>query len=436
MGQNGIKTLTTNFNRLPVRERKAAAGKKYAVAVAAYASSAKPISQIARECGVSARALSAYLGKHYRDLLYARYGLDENTRQASSFKVRPPRGQSYRTHLKYKEAIEACGDIAYIEFNISQIARMFHHDATALAAQLRMHYPDIIPAREQQRRRLGIADNAQRGPRRSSVAAYTRAVEMYRDTNLSIPEVARRCEVSESGFGQFMRFYHKEIIAAKARARKAAGATAATRKRGNLSANGRRYNPDEATEAQYTAALALYRSTGLTIEEIASRTGVPAEGFRGYLRRWHADDIDKTTRRPAAAKYAPAIASLRARPRPVAAVAAEFGLNPEVFRSYLKAHEPALAQEQGMIRLPGGKTVKKNAYEKYRTAIDEYTTSDEALSTIARRHGLTYNSLLNFIRRNCPTAREMHLAAVANKTPSHPINSMQNHAERHVENFL
>lgn len=285
---------------------------------------------------------------------------------------------------------------------------MFNLDGTALASQLRVHYPDIMPAREKERQRLGIADNTPRGPRLSSSETYSRAMAMYRDTDLSIPEVARQCDVSESGFSQFMRFYHKDIIAAKAGRRKAAGADSAARKAGRLSGNGCLYGPQDDTVAQYSAALELYRTTGLTLDEIVARTGVPYEGFRGYLHRWHEDGIDKGKLRHTAAKYAPAIESLRSNPRPVTAVAKEFGFNPDVFRAYLKAHEPELAAEQGMVRLPGGKLVKKSSGEKYGPAVAEYASSAEPLVDIARRHGLVYNSIVNFILRNCPEAKENH----------------------------
>ena len=78
-------------------------------------------------------------------------------------KVKSPRGQSHTTHLKYREAIAACGDIAYVEFNIAEIARLFGVDPTGLSSQLRVHYPDVIPAREALRQRLGIADRLHRG---------------------------------------------------------------------------------------------------------------------------------------------------------------------------------------------------------------------------------------------------------------------------------
>ena len=47
-----------------------------------------------------------------------------------------------------------------------------------------------------------------------------------------------------------------------------------------------------------------------------------------------------------AAKYADAIARLKEGGLTTAKVAAEFGLQPECFRQYLKAHEPELARSR------------------------------------------------------------------------------------------
>jgi hypothetical protein len=133
-----------------------------------------------------------------------------------------------------------------------------------------------------------------------------------------------------------------------------------------LLGNGRKYEPLPATVQKYAAALELYRDTALTMKEIVRRTGVPAEGFRFYLHKWHralvlersgieaAEDTElniarsRTRMKTVAAKYAEAIESLRQHPRPVARVAVEYGHHPEVFRGYLCKHEPELAARLGL----------------------------------------------------------------------------------------
>lgn len=421
-----------NCNRLPDAQRAAAAERKYSEALGLYATTDLTVRKVAEMCGVTPAGLSAHIARYHRPLLYARYGMDVTATAAT--KVKAPKGQSLVTRLKYKDAIEACGDMAYIEYNVAEIARMFDLSASALAAQLRVHYPDVIPGRELQRQRLGIADNFPRGARQSSVDDYQAAMAMYRDTDLTIPEVAERCDVSKSGLTQYMRFYHKDVIAAKAARR----ADAPNRRRaGSLAGNGRLYGPMPETVAYYARALELYTTTAMTIDEIAAETSVPVEGFRSYLSRWHKDemlrrrgvewsaqgtpDLASAPRylKSTAGKYADAIASLSSRPRPVAEVAAEFGLNPETFRKYLKTHAPALAGQQGMVRLANGCLVKRSSYEKYSDAVSEYASSADTLKDIARRRGLVYTSLAAYVARNCPDECAAHEQAVAAAAATH-----------------
>ena len=322
---------------LRTEERTPAAKRKYARAVEMYATTGMSVREIAKRCGVTAEGLSAHIG------------------------------------------------------------RMFGHDGSALASQLRFHYPDVMPFREKLRKRLGIADNTHRGVRSWCNEAYKEAVRMYRDTDLSIPEVAELCKVSTGGLSQHLRYYHRDVIEAKAKKRAASKRKTGSRKPGRLAGNGNAYGPKPETVAKYAKALELFRTTGMTIREIAETAGVTQTGFAGYLHQWHRGekllrrgyswdgesepDLQGTKHylKSSAEKYAPAIQSLKENPRPVAEVAAEFGHNPEVFRDYLKHHEPELYAQHGMMRRSDGKLVKRSSAEKYAAAIQEYATTGEPL---------------------------------------------------------
>ena len=420
------RIVTVDLHLLRTEERTPAAMRKYAPAVEMYATTGMSVREIAKRCGVTAEGLTAHIGRHHRNLLFTRYGLKADDKDLQTVKVKPPRGQSLITYNKYKDAIAACQDLAYIEYNISQIGRLFGLDGSSLASQLRFHYPDVIPFRERLRKRLGIADNTHRGVRPWCDEAYKEAVRMYRDTDLSIPEVAGLCKVSVGGLSQHLRYYHRDVIEAKAKKRAKAKRKTGSRKPGRLAGNGNAYGPKPQTVAKYAEALELFRTTGMTISEIAEACGVTRTGFAGYLHQWHRGD--KLLRRgqewdgesepdllgtrrclkSVAVKYAPAIASLKENPRPVAEVAAEFGHHPEVFRDYLKHHEPELYAMHGMTRRSDGKLVKRSSAEKYAAAIQEYATTTEPLKSIARRHGIVYNSIMGYVIRNCPKEREMH----------------------------
>ena len=64
---------------------------------------------------------------------------------------------------------------------------------------------------------------------------------------------------------------------------------------------------------------------------------------------------------------------------PTAQVAAEFGLQPEAFRSYLKEHEPELYARKGMVRTDTGGAVSRRSMEKYSEAMHLYGTTTESV---------------------------------------------------------
>ena len=339
------------------------------MAVALYADTNTSIRSIAAECGESEHALRAYLRRYWRELMLRRYGIETEGKDAQEIPFYTADGQSCLAHRKYKEAVQACDSIRYIDLNVSQVARKFGVNGTALANFMRVHYPDVLKRREEFRVKLGINDNIQRGMRPACREQYAAAVELYRTTDMSVKEVAERCQVSGGGLLQHLRFYHQPLLKEKKETRRQAK-LAGKKKRGALLGNGRKYEPLPSTVQKYADALALYRDTALTMKEIVRRTGVPAEGFRFYLHKWHralvlersgieaAEDAElniarsRTRMKTVAAKYAEAIDSLRQHPRPVARVAVEYGHHPEVFRGYLRKHEPELAARLGLRPVP------------------------------------------------------------------------------------
>ena len=112
-------------------------------------------------------------------------------------------------------------------------------------------------------------------------------------------------------------------------------------------------------------------------------------------------------------KYGAAVGSLKAAPRPIAHVAKEFGLQAEAFRQYLHKHEPELARQLATTRTTDGRRVTHGSREKYAEAVHLYRTTPEDLKSIARRLGLTYNSVGGYIRRNHPEVIEAHKRLLA-----------------------
>lgn len=401
-------------------DTRSGAGEKYRPALELYRSSDLTVKEICEMTGTSVSAFRAYLRRCHRELMFARYGIDVSRENAESARLRHTRGQTPVAHLKYRDAVAACDDIRYIEYNVSQIARLFGLDPTALGNQLRNHYPEILERREKERRRLGINDNLHRGAKAWCTEQYADAVEHLRTSDDTIRQTAELFNISYSGLREHILYYHKELVSGRLEKRENARGS---RKRGALSGNGRRHEPEPESTEKYGKAVRMYQTTAKTLEEICEETGVSLSGFRHHLRTWNSElvtehrDVDgraaegdgtKRYLKSTAAKYAAAIARLKEGGISTAGAAREFGLHPEVFREYLHEHEPELAAGLGMTTLENGKPVLARSAQKYADAIRLYRTTPEPLKSIARRLGLAYSSLSAFIRRNCPDVLDEH----------------------------
>ena len=388
---------------------------KYKEALSLYLESNLSIKNICERTGVGFSAFCSYLSRHHRELIISRHNLTGYT----NVKLRGNKGQTTSAHYKYKDAIAACDNIEYIEYNISQIARIFGVDCSSLASQLRRHYPEIVPRREKQRNLLGISVNLQYGARKWSRKGYAAAVEMLQSTDMTIEEVANTCNVSYTGLREHILAYYPEVTLFREQKRVNA---VGQKSRGLRNGCWTMHEPEQSSIEKYEKAIEIYRTTSTDIEEISRLTGVNPGGFRYHLRTWHPElmvqrrgfsegtNLEQTKRykKSTAEKYAAAIGRLKETELPTAKVAAEFGLNPEVFRMYVKEHYPELATVRGMIKTGNGKAVSNRSLEKYAEALNIYETTSEPLKSIALRLGLTYNSLGGFIRRNFPEAIERH----------------------------
>lgn len=416
---SSIDVSTLSAKERILLQKRYALHKKYEKAVNLYLDTDMTQKAIAEKCKVSLCGLGNYLRRYWREQVLIRHQISVDDVVPDKVKIIAAGTQSIKAHTKYKEAIAACDSLTYIEFNISQIARKFGQDGTALANYMRIHYPDTLVWREKVRHKLGINDNVHHGVRPECASQYAEAVEMYRDSNMTIPEIAELCRVSESGLSQHLRFYHKDVLKKKKEERKKAQQKK-SKTIGDLMGNGRIYRPTLEAEEKYEKALTLYKNTSLTMKEIVSQTGVPADAFRFYVHKWHKDlvcerlgiseDINENTdlrkarkkMKTVAAKYEKAIESLRLNPRPVTKVAEEYGFNADVLRNYLHKHEPDLAKQQGKRMTEDGKYISLRSEEKYAKAIELYNTTTESLKSIARKLNINYNSLGGFLRRNRP----------------------------------
>ncbi len=397
---------------------------KYRQAIELYHTTRLSCAEISRTCKVTVSGFQRYLSLYHRDLLLARYNITCSKEEARHIKLGQLRGQLPATHAKYKDAIEACDSLDYIEYNVSQIAREFGLNGTNLGRQLRTHYPGVIEWRERVRKRLGIGDNLPRGTRPHCKKQYAKAVKLLRsDRYITEQEAAASCGVSYAGLKQHLLFYHKDLVKRRIKIREKA---VKQQRKGEITGRGTVYAPSPEAVKKYAEAVHLYSTTPMSAAQIAKKTGVSRKNFYGYLHRWHLDLICKRKNVPyeegkpiewskvrkynpaTKAKYAEAIRRLKESDLPTAQVAAEFGLHPECFRQYLKEHEPELYARQGMVRTDDGKVMSRHSIEKYSEVIHLYGTTTEGIKSLARRFGLNDCALRDFIKRHFPELIEQH----------------------------
>ncbi len=397
---------------------------KYRQAVELYRSTELSCAEISRTCKVTALGFQRYLSMYHRDLLLARYDIICSKEEARHIKLGQLRGQLPATRAKYKDAIEACESLDYIEYNVSQIAREFGLGGTNLGRQLRMHYPGVIEWRERVREHLGISDNLPRGTRRYCKEQYAKAVKLLRsDRYITTQEAAESCGVSYTGLKQHLLLYHKNLVKRRIKIRENA---VGRKRKGEITGRGTVHEPSLEIVEKYAEAVRLYSTTPMSASQIAKKTGVSKKSFYGYLQRWHLDLVCKRKNIPyeegkpiewskvrkynpaTKEKYAEAIRRLKESRLPTATVAAEFGLHPETFRSYLKEHEPELHTRQGMIRTDDGKVMSRHSMEKYGEAIRLYGTTTEGIKSLARRFNVNNCALRDFVKRHFPELIEQH----------------------------
>lgn len=405
---------------------------KYREALTLYTETQLSCREICTKCGVTTGGLQAYLRRYHREKMLARYHVQCNKEEAHNIKLCHNVGQTPAAYIKYRDAIAACDDIRFIDYNISQIARLFKLNGSALGNQLRRHYPEIVRHREQEREKRGIKDGHQRGAHPWCKEQYAEAVKLLHTTEKTIPEAALACNVSASGLSEHILFYHPDLLKKRQKKREKAGRN---KRKGRMTGNGRLHIPTPEMEQQYRKALELYTSSSMTLREIAAATNVTEGGLRNYLHTWHKELVfrrrgivynegdtirlseTKSYLKSTAAKYAKAIERLKKSDLPTAAIAAEFKLHPECFREYLKEHEPELYARQGMTKTTNGKIVSARSLKRYEEAIHLYETTTENLKSIATRLGIPYNSVGGFIRRNLPETIEKHNALLAGQKP-------------------
>ncbi|MBQ6198845.1 MAG: hypothetical protein IJQ61_01070 [Bacteroidales bacterium] len=340
-------------------------------------------------------------------------------------------GQSPETEQKYREAVQACMSILNLPLNVADIARMYNLDPQCLRGQLKRHYPDVIPKRNELRAKLGYVVFDQSRLHQSSMEKYVPAVKMLKETDLTVKEVAERCGVTYLGLQQHLIYYHKEV--AELRLGKRMQALSGSVAVGGKDCNNRPVGPSATMQARYAPAIRMAQETDLPLTEIARRCGVEPRGLQGYFQKWHRDLMEERQRkreeallqrkeaaRPKVSRaeivsvqYAPTVDMIR-NGMSLSEAAVAVNTSPGNLRSWLKSHYPEVLDIScnGMIKTPEGVKMKRATYEQYKV-IAQYMAEHplERSKDVAKRFGVPDSSLHKVLSRSFPDIWEKHLEA-------------------------
>ncbi|MBQ6911592.1 MAG: hypothetical protein IJQ35_05425 [Bacteroidales bacterium] len=340
-------------------------------------------------------------------------------------------GQPPETEQKYREAVQACMSILNLSLTVADIARMYHLDPQCLRGQLKRHYPDVIPRRNELRAKLGYVVFEQSRLHRSSMEKYVPAVKMLKETDLTVKEVAERCGVTYLGLRQHLIYYHKEV--AELRLGKRMQALSGPVPVGEKDCNNRPVGPSATMQARFAPAIKMARETDLPLTEIALRCGVEPRGLQGYVQKWHRDLMEERQRkreeallqrkkavRPKVSRaeivrvqYTPAVDMIRGG-MSLSEAASAVGTSPDNLRSWLKSHYPEVLDisRNGMTKTPEGVTMKRATYERY-VVIAQYMAEHpgEGSVDVAKRFGVQVSSMNKVLARCFSDVWGKHLEA-------------------------
>ena len=340
-------------------------------------------------------------------------------------------GQSPETEQKYREAVQACMSIMNLSLNVADIARMYSLDPQCLRGQLKRHYPEVIPRRNELRAMLGYAVLDQSRLHQSSMEKYVPAVKMLKETDLTVKEVAERCGVTYLGLQQHLIYYHKDV--AELRLGKRLQALSGPVPVGEKDCNNRPVGPSATMQARYAPAIKMARETDLPLTEIALRCGVEPRGLQGYVQKWHRDLMEERQRkreeallqrkeavRPKVSRaeivrvqYTPTVDMIRGG-MSLSEAASAVGTSPDNLRSWLKSHYPEVLDisRNGMTKTPEGVTMKRATYERY-VVIAQYMAEHpgEGSVDVAKRFGVPVSSMNKVLARCFSDVWGKHLEA-------------------------
>ena len=237
------------------------------------------IAQIARKFGVEGTSLAAFMRMHYADIL----GRREKVRRWLGIADNIRRGMRPECAEQYAGAVEL---YAGTDMTVEEVAGLCRVSPDAFSQHLRFYHKGVLERKRRERRQArgrsrdasgGLTGNGRRyRPSDGTERKYAGALLLYRDTALTMKEIAGRTGVTEGGLRCYLHKWHRNLVLERA------GVSGEGNGRVDLRKERKRM---KATAAKYAEAVRLYGSTAESLKSIAVRLGLPYGNVGGYVRR-------------------------------------------------------------------------------------------------------------------------------------------------------
>ena len=245
------------------------------------------ISQIARMFGLNETNLGGQLRAHYPEILERR----EAERRRRGMADNLQRGAMPIASETYEGALEM---LSNTDMTVREVADACGVSFSGLQQHLRFYHKDIVTDRSK-RRRAGMktpivgklsGNGKRRSPTEADENRFAEAVDLYRTTALTVPEICKRTGVDNQALKNHLREWHRDLIYKRRGVTPPPDAIDREPLRGFRSDRRR-------AEEKYAEAIDAFCRTPEPLASIASRMGLNYKSLDSFMRHNHPDAFSR-----------------------------------------------------------------------------------------------------------------------------------------------
>lgn len=349
--------------------------------------------------------------------------------------------QRHALHLKYGKAVNL---YAETDKSLKEIADECEVSSGALGNYLRRYWRELVLRRHRihtdgkKPQDVKIIEAGKENV--NAHLKYKDAIEAAGSTDyidLNMSQIARKFGVGSTALTNFMRVHYMDILTWREKARQALGIS------DHLNRGAKR----KCTE-QYAEAVALYRTTDMTVTEVAGRCHVSPSGLSQHLRFYHREVLQQKRKRRQAGqaadkkpvgallgngrkyrpapetehKYAKALTLYRDTALTMKEIVERTKVSAQGFRFYVhKWHKDLVLQRAGIsgtaegIDLRKARKRMKTVAAKYEQAINSLRQHPRPIARVATEYGFKPEVFRDYLHKHEPElARQQGMKQTGN----------------------